>query len=64
VVFALRSVEELSVEKTAGTLGIQQASVRSGAQFAARMTATGYRFDLGGAHCGRIVAAVNSRLDE
>lgn len=73
VVFVLRSVEELSVEETADSLGIEQATVRS-RHFRARSllreslareidVAERDLFDFGGAHCDRIVAAVNTRLD-
>jgi RNA polymerase sigma factor (sigma-70 family) len=74
LVFMLRSVEELSVEETADTLGIEQATVRS-RHFRARSllrealareidVAERDLFDFGGAQCDRIVAAVNTRLDE
>jgi RNA polymerase sigma factor (sigma-70 family) len=74
VVFMLRSVEELSVEETADSLGIEPATVRT-RHFRARcllrealardidVTARDL-FDFGGACCDRIVAAVNSRLAE
>jgi RNA polymerase sigma factor (sigma-70 family) len=74
LVFVLRSVEELSVEETADSLGIEQATVRS-RHFRARSllreslareidVAERDLFDFGGAHCDRIIAAVNTRLDE
>lgn len=74
VVFVLRSVEELSIEETADSLGIEQATVRS-RHFRARSllreslareidVAERDLFDFGGANCDRIVAAVNTRLDE
>jgi RNA polymerase sigma-70 factor (ECF subfamily) len=73
LVFVLRSVEELSVEETADSLGIEQATVRS-RHFRARSllreslareidVAERDLFDFGGARCDLIVAAVNSRLD-
>ena len=74
LVFVLRSVEELSVEETAATLGIEPATVRS-RHFRARSllreslareidVAERDLFDFGGAHCDRLVDAVNTRLDE
>ena len=74
LVFVLRSVEELSVEETADSLGIEQATVRS-RHFRARSllreslareidVAERDVFDIGGVHCDRIVASVNARLDE
>jgi RNA polymerase sigma-70 factor (ECF subfamily) len=74
LVFVLRSVEELSVEETADSLGIEQATVRS-RHFRARSllreslareidVAERDLFDFGGARCDRTVAAVNCRLDE
>lgn len=74
IVFVLRSVEDLSVEETADSLGIEQATVRS-RHFRARSllreslareidVAERDLFDFGGARCDRIVAAVNTRLDE
>ena len=73
-VFVLRAVEDLSVEETAACLGIPEATVRS-RHFRARSllreslareidVAEHDLFDFGGTHCDRIVAAVNSRLDE
>ena len=73
LVFVLRSVEELSVEETADSLGIEQATVRS-RHFRARSllreslareidVAERDLFDFGGARCDRTVAAVNARLD-
>jgi RNA polymerase sigma-70 factor (ECF subfamily) len=73
VVFVLRSVEELSVEETADSLGIEPATVRS-RHFRARSllreslareidVAERDLFDFGGARCDRTVAAVNARLD-
>lgn len=72
-VFVLRAVEELSVEETAASLGIPEATVRS-RHFRARSLlreslaqefdiAERDLFDFGGAHCDRIVAGVMSRLD-
>jgi RNA polymerase sigma-70 factor (ECF subfamily) len=72
-VFVLRAVEELSVEETASSLGIPEATVRS-RHFRARSllreslardidVAERDLFDFGGAHCDRIVAAVLARLD-
>ncbi len=74
MVFVLRAVEELSVEETAEVLGIPEATVRS-RHFRARGllrealareidVAERGLFDFGGAHCDRIVAAVNARLDK
>ncbi|HSW07296.1 RNA polymerase sigma factor [Aquabacterium sp.] len=74
LVFILRSVEELSIDETADVLGIEQATVRS-RHFRARSllreslareidVAARDLFDFGGEHCDRIVAAVNTRLDE
>jgi RNA polymerase sigma-70 factor (ECF subfamily) len=74
LVFVLRSVEELSVEETADILGIEQATVRS-RHFRARSllreslareidVAERDLFDFAGEHCDRIVAGVNTRLDE
>jgi RNA polymerase sigma-70 factor (ECF subfamily) len=74
LVFVLRSVEELSVEETADSLGIEPATVRS-RHFRARSllreslareidVAERDLFDFGGARCDRTVAAVNCRLDE
>jgi RNA polymerase sigma-70 factor (ECF subfamily) len=74
LVFVLRSVEDLSVEETADSLGIEQATVRS-RHFRARSllrealareidVAERDLFDFGGTHCDRIVAAVHTRLDE
>jgi RNA polymerase sigma-70 factor (ECF subfamily) len=73
LVFVLRSVEELSVEETADSLGIEPATVRS-RHFRARSllreslareidVAERDLFDFGGARCDRTVAAVNARLD-
>jgi RNA polymerase sigma factor (sigma-70 family) len=74
LVFVLRAVEELSVEEAAAVLGIPEATVRS-RHFRARSllrealareidVAERDLFDFGGAHCDRIVAAVNARLDD
>lgn len=73
IVFVLRSVEELSVEETALTLGIEPATVRS-RHFRARSLlreslareidiAERDLFDFAGARCDRIVATVDTRLD-
>jgi RNA polymerase sigma factor (sigma-70 family) len=73
LVFVLRSVEELSVEETAQTLGIPEATVRS-RYFRAKgllrealakeidLAERGI-FEFGGKHCDRIVASVMARLD-
>jgi RNA polymerase sigma-70 factor (ECF subfamily) len=72
LVFVLRSVEELSVEETADSLGIEPATVRT-RHFRARSllreslareidVAERDLFDFGGARCDRTVAAVNARL--
>jgi RNA polymerase sigma-70 factor, ECF subfamily len=74
LVFVLRSVEELSVEETAQTLGIPEATVRS-RYFRAKALlrealeqeidlAERDLFEFGGQHCDRIVAGVLARLDE
>ena len=74
MVFVLRAVEELSVEESAAVLGIPEATVRS-RHFRARAllreslareidVAERGLYDFGGAHCDRIVAAVNARLDQ
>jgi RNA polymerase sigma-70 factor (ECF subfamily) len=71
-VFVLRSVEELSVEETAGCLGIPEATVRT-RHFRARSLlresiaqdldlAERDVFEFGGLHCDRVVAAVLARL--
>lgn len=73
VVFVLRSVEELSVEETAASLGLELATVRS-RHFRARSLlreslaqdidiAERDLFDFAGARCDAIVAAVLGRLD-
>jgi RNA polymerase sigma-70 factor (ECF subfamily) len=73
LVFVLRSVEELSVEETAQTLGIPEATVRS-RYFRAKgllREALAQEIDLaerdifefGGPHCDRIVASVLARLE-
>lgn len=73
LVFVLRSVEELSVEETADSLGIEPATVRT-RHFRARSllreslareidVAERDLFDFGGARCDRTVAAVNTRLN-
>ncbi len=73
LVFVLRSVEEMSVEETAQTLGIPEATVRS-RYFRAKgllREALAQEIDLaerdifefGGAHCDRIVARVLARLE-
>jgi RNA polymerase sigma-70 factor (ECF subfamily) len=73
IVFALRSIEELSVEETAQTLGIPEATVRS-RHFRAKSllreslarefdVAERDVFEFGGTHCDRIVAEVLSKID-
>lgn len=73
LVFVLRSVEELSVEETAHTLGIPEATVRS-RYFRAKgllREALAQEIDLaerdvfefGGQHCDRVVARVLAKLD-
>ncbi len=72
VVFVLRSVEELSVAETAGTLGIPEETVRVRHFRAKGMLrealareidlAESDLFDFGGGHCDRIVASVLERL--
>ncbi|CAG1019231.1 ECF RNA polymerase sigma factor SigM [Burkholderiaceae bacterium] len=72
VVFVLRAVEELSVEETADSLGIPEATVRS-RHFRARSllreslarefdVAERDLYDFGGAHCDRIVVRVVAML--
>ena len=72
-VFVLRAVEELSVEETARSLGIAEATVRS-RHFRARSLlreslaqeidlAERDLYEFGGVHCDRIVAAVLARLE-
>ncbi|HEY6451641.1 MAG TPA: RNA polymerase sigma factor [Steroidobacteraceae bacterium] len=72
VVFVLRSVEELSVEETAQSLGIAAGTVRS-RYFRARSLlrealaqeidlAERDLYDFGGDHCDRVTAAVLERL--
>ena len=72
-VFVLRAVEELSVQETARSLGIAEATVRS-RHFRARSLlreslaqeidlAERDLYEFGGVHCDRIVAAVLARLD-
>jgi RNA polymerase sigma-70 factor (ECF subfamily) len=73
LVFVLRSVEELSVEETAQTLGIPEATVRSRyfrakgllREALAKEIDLAERdiFEFGGRHCDRIVASVLARLD-
>lgn len=71
-VFVLRAVEELSVEETARSLGIAEATVRS-RHFRARSLlreslaqeidlAERDLYEFGGAHCDRVVAGVLARL--
>jgi RNA polymerase sigma factor (sigma-70 family) len=72
IVFVLRSVEELSVDETAETLGIPEETVRS-RHFRAKNLlreslareldlAEPDLFEFGGDHCGRVVAAVLRRI--
>ena len=72
-VFVLRAVEELSVEETAQSLGIAEATVRT-RHFRARSLlreslaqeidlAERDLYEFGGEHCNRVVAAVLARLD-
>jgi RNA polymerase sigma factor (sigma-70 family) len=73
IVFVLRSVEELSVEETAKLLGLDTTTVRSRHFRARRLLRESLAqeidlaerdlIDFAGAQCDRIVAAVNSRLD-
>jgi RNA polymerase sigma factor (sigma-70 family) len=74
LVFMLRSVQELSVEETADSLGIATVTVRT-RHYRARCllrealardidVASPDLFSFGGARCDRIVAAVNTRLGE
>jgi len=71
-VFALRSVEEMSVDETAGCLGIPEETVRSRHFRAKTMLRESLAhelnlaerdvFQFGGAHCDRVVASVLARL--
>jgi RNA polymerase sigma factor (sigma-70 family) len=72
LVFVLRSVEELSVEETARSLGIAEATVRT-RYFRAKSLlreslahdidlAERDLFEFGGKHCDRVIAAVLERL--
>ena len=72
MVFVLRSVEEMSVEETADTLDIPEATVRS-RHFRARSLlreslaqeldlAERDVFEFGGTHCDRIVSHVLNKL--
>jgi RNA polymerase sigma factor (sigma-70 family) len=71
-VFVLRSVEELSVDETAGTLGIPEETVRSRHFRAKTMLRESLArelnlaerdlFEFGGLHCDQIVARVLARL--
>lgn len=72
LVFALRSVEEMSVEDVAQTLGIPEATVRSRhfrakgllRESLAQQIDLAERdvFEFGGAHCDRMIARVMARL--
>jgi RNA polymerase sigma-70 factor (ECF subfamily) len=73
-VFVLRALEEMSVEETAGVLGINEATVRT-RFFRARGllrgwlsrdidVAQGDAFSFAGARCDRITANVLARLAE
>jgi len=73
-VFVLRAVEELSVEETAESLGIPEATVRT-RHFRARSLlreslaqeidlAERDLYEFGGARCNRVVAAVLARLED
>ncbi|MFB9126219.1 RNA polymerase sigma factor [Paraburkholderia dipogonis] len=71
-VFVLRSVEEMSIEETAESLGIPEATVRSRHFRARQMLRESLSeeverlgpqlFEFGGRYCDRIVAAVLARL--
>jgi RNA polymerase sigma-70 factor (ECF subfamily) len=71
-VFVLRSVEEMSVDETAGCLGIPGETVRSRHFRAKTMLRESLAqelnlaerdvFQFGGAHCDRVVASVLARL--
>jgi RNA polymerase sigma-70 factor (ECF subfamily) len=73
LVFVLRSVEELSVEETAQTLGIPEATVRSRyfrakgllREALAKEIDLAERdvFEFGGQHCDRVVTSVLARLE-
>jgi DNA-directed RNA polymerase specialized sigma24 family protein len=71
-VFVLRSVEELSVDETAGSLGIPEETVRSRHFRAKSMLRESLArelnlaerdlFEFGGTHCDQVVANVLARL--
>jgi RNA polymerase sigma factor (sigma-70 family) len=71
-VFVLRSVEELSVDETAGSLSIPEETVRSRHFRAKSMLRESLTrelnlaerdlFEFGGAHCDRVVANVLARI--
>ena len=74
IAFVLRAVEELSVEETAASLGIPEATVRI-RHFRARSLlreslaraidiAERDLYEFGGVRCDRVVARVIARLDE
>jgi RNA polymerase sigma-70 factor (ECF subfamily) len=73
LVFVLRSVEELSVEETAQTLGIPEATVRSRYFRAKGLLRAALAeeidlaerdiFEFGGPHCDRVVARVHAQID-
>lgn len=72
LVFVLRSVEEMSVEETADSLGIPAETVRSRHFRAKSLLRESLAqdldlverdvFEFGGAHCDRIVAAIMARI--
>jgi RNA polymerase sigma factor (sigma-70 family) len=72
-VFVLRSVEELSVDETAGSLGIPEETVRSRHFRAKSMLRESLAqelnlaerdlFEFGGPHCDRVVANVLARIE-
>jgi RNA polymerase sigma-70 factor (ECF subfamily) len=72
IVFVLRSVEELSVDETAGSLGIPEETVRSRHFRAKAMLRESLArelnlaerdlFEFGGPHCDQVVANVLARL--
>jgi RNA polymerase sigma-70 factor (ECF subfamily) len=72
IVFVLRSVEELSVDETAGSLGIPEETVRSRHFRAKTMLRESLSrelnlaerdlFEFGGPHCDQVVANVLARL--
>jgi RNA polymerase sigma-70 factor (ECF subfamily) len=73
IVFVLRSVEELTVDETAGSLGIPEETVRSRHFRAKSMLRESLAkelnlaerdlFEFGGPHCNQVVANVLARIE-